>query len=117
MKITLFRPIPRPDHISMEIYADGLLKGLNALSTKNQVNQFRLNANSPIFSRTADYFRRYVLYPARAIRCQGDINHVTDYGYAFLGYFLDPRKTIVTFHDGVLFKCRSWRMKKSASRV
>jgi glycosyltransferase involved in cell wall biosynthesis len=45
-----------------------------------------------------------VNYQLRAPFVRGDVNHVVDHAYGHLLYTLDPRRTVVTFHDAIGLK-------------
>jgi glycosyltransferase involved in cell wall biosynthesis len=103
MKVSLFRAFPDIYRQSMTIYADCLLRGLNA-SEKVSAEDYLPH---PVFLQPPlRYFSQYLHYPAAAVLKQGDVNHIVDHAYAHLTHTLDTRKTVVTFHDAIWLKYR-----------
>ncbi len=89
----------------MEVYADGLSAGLRGLARREfAVNEYRPRLNGacrrlPEAANIRMRAARYLAYPRQASRCQGDLNHILDHGYAHLLSVLDPGRTVVTVHD------------------
>jgi glycosyltransferase involved in cell wall biosynthesis len=58
----------------------------------------------PLASKPAGYFDRYVRYQLAARRGGYDVAHIVDHGYAHLGFSMNPKRTVATFHDAMLLK-------------
>jgi glycosyltransferase involved in cell wall biosynthesis len=102
MKIRLFRAFPDPYRQSMTIYADQLLKGLRQIG--KTAEDF---IPKPLFLKPPlRYFSQYIHYPAAAAFHQSDVNHITDHVYSHLVCALDPKRTVITFHDAIWLKYR-----------
>jgi len=102
MKVTLFRDLKEENWPSMERYADALQAALNdQFSIFNfQTKEFVVGELNLTLSDTLNlYLTRYLYYPFKARKHQGDVNHVVDHSYGHLVYALDPKKTVVTCHD------------------
>ncbi|MDO9533585.1 MAG: glycosyltransferase family 1 protein [Deltaproteobacteria bacterium] len=101
LRIALFRNYVEDERISMEIYADGLVKAMRTYfpgrcSFKEFVPTLPKGSKAGLWGMR---LARYVRYPWQA-RCQpGRLNHIVDPGYGHLLYILDPRHTVVTVHD------------------
>ncbi len=102
MNVTLFRDLAQERWTSMDVYADGLISGLQGTAPSDW--NFRCvrpeGLPSQRFRRPALYFDRIVTYGLNARRYQGPINHILDQSYGHLLYFLNQRRSIITYHGG-----------------
>jgi glycosyltransferase involved in cell wall biosynthesis len=106
--VTLFRGYPHDNRRSMEIYSRHLIAGLRAKLPAARIRE--VVPRSPAWAGRNDHAMRvfrYVVYPWQARSKHGQINHITEAGYAHLVRRLNPDKTIVTVHD--LIPLLSWR--------
>ena len=109
--VRLFHTLPSEGRTSMEVYAAALAAALARLTNGPRVTHCRprsrlrpaLERWAPL-ARVSGYFDRYVAYQWHAWRHDADVNHIVDHGYGHLAFGLDPRRTIVTFHDAVLLR-------------
>lgn len=114
MKVTLFRTIPQERRVSMEVYADHIAKYLcPRWIAEDCLSEWTVSPNGrtrlerlPGGGKVGQYWRRYAIYQVSARRHQGDVNHIVDHGYGHLIWSLEPQRTVVTFHDAMLFKLR-----------
>ncbi len=98
MKVTLFRDMKDENWPSMEVYADGLAAALQRGDFPELLlRQFTVSSLRP--HPWGTYFSRILVYPRRARRAQGEVNHVIDHSYGHLLHLLAPTKTVVTCHD------------------
>jgi glycosyltransferase involved in cell wall biosynthesis len=101
LDITLFRNYVEDERISMEVYADGLVKAMR----RHFPGRCNFNEYVPYLPKGSKAglwgmrWARYVGYPWQARRQPGRLNHIVDPGYGHLLYILDPRRTVVTVHD------------------
>jgi glycosyltransferase involved in cell wall biosynthesis len=107
LKVSLFHTLAAEDRISMEVYARELGNALREAGV--DVVDVWPPTSSPRkerggLARARSYFDRYVRYQARASRAGSQVNHIPDHGYGHLAFGLDPRRTVVTFHDAMLLK-------------
>lgn len=123
MRVRLFHTIPGEQRTSSEVYARELANGLQGLEN-NPVTISHWRPGSPLrtaagripsLARLAGYGDRYVIYQWQARGQDGDINHIVDHGYGHLAYSLDPRRTVVTFHDPMLLKLRAGELPTTSS--
>ena len=101
LSITLFRNYVEDERISMEVYADGLVKALRThfpgrCHLKEYIPTLPKGSKPGLWGMR---LARYVRYPWQARRQPGQINHIIDPGYGHLLYILDPQRTVVTVHD------------------
>jgi glycosyltransferase involved in cell wall biosynthesis len=61
----------------------------------------------PIVRGVARHITRYGVYQWDAWGRNADVNHIVDHGYGHLAFGLDPRRTVVTFHDAMLLKLQA----------
>lgn len=104
MKVTLYKAFPDIFRQSMQLYVDELSVALKSqLAASDQVKVYLPNGMvlKPALLR---YWSQYVRYQLEASRNQGDINHILDHAYGHLVHTLDPKRTVVTFHDAIRFK-------------
>jgi glycosyltransferase involved in cell wall biosynthesis len=117
LKVRLFHTLPAEGRTSSEVYARELAAALQGLGTATvrishcqPESHWRsaLGGGPRPLSRLAGYVDRYARYQrqARAARRadRSSIDHVVDHGYGHLVFSLDPRRTLVTFHDAMLLK-------------
>jgi glycosyltransferase involved in cell wall biosynthesis len=101
LRITLFRDYVEDGRLSMEVYADGLVKAMRT-HFPGRCNFNEYTPTLPGGSKAGLWgmrLARYVRYPWQARGRSGRINHVVDPSYGHLLYVLDPRRTVVTVHD------------------
>jgi len=92
MKVTLFKTLEN-EAKSMEIYSDNITKGV---SKDIEIKHYRPEMLHFKFGRL---ITRFFIYPFKARKQQGDINHIIDQTYGHLTMMLNKKKTIVTCHD------------------
>ena len=116
MKIKIFKAFVDSYRESMTLYADSLLKALQ--KTMNGSGRAEAFFPSIAFSkpRLLRYLSQYGIYQIAAPFAQGDVNHIIDHSYAHLLYTLDPRRTVVTFHDAIWLKVRHGACEAEPSR-
>lgn len=114
LEITLFRGFPEDNRLSMDIYADGLRRALQAsCSERCRVFEYRPSLLPwPRFARGSRgplrmRLSRFAAYPCQALQQRGKINHIVEQGYGHLLYVVNPQRTVVTVHD--LIPLLSWR--------
>jgi glycosyltransferase involved in cell wall biosynthesis len=104
----MFHTLAAEGRLSTEVYARELGKALRQAGVDViDVWPPRDSTNGkPVkgLARARSYFDRYVRYQVRASRAGSQVNHVPDHGYGHLAFSLDPRRTVVTFHDAMLLK-------------
>jgi len=100
MKVTLFRDLKEENWPSMHRYADALASGLRMMNEELRIKEYTVKRRDLTSSDAPNlYLTRYLYYPLKARKHQGDINHIVDHSYGHLVYALDPKKTVVTCHD------------------
>lgn len=104
MQITLFRAFPDPYRKSMQVYADHVRDGVRALLGKGENLAEYLPRRVRLQPRVARLWDQYVGYQMDVRGAQGDVNHIIDHSFGHLAHSLDPRRTVVTFHDATVFK-------------
>jgi glycosyltransferase involved in cell wall biosynthesis len=87
----------------MEIYADNLVAEMRRQPDAPIVETFPTVARRAS-GRLARYLNRYVVYQGEAWAKKADVHHVLDHSYGHLALGLDPRRTVVTFHDATLIR-------------
>jgi glycosyltransferase involved in cell wall biosynthesis len=103
MRVNHYRTLPSEVSASMEVYADRLSAALQVQPAAPIVESFP-TAAPMARSRLAHYLNRYAVYPGEAWAKKADVHHILDHSYGHLGFGLDPRRTVVTFHDAILLK-------------
>jgi len=111
MIIRLFHTLPGEGRTSMEVYARQLAAALVDTSNDLTVDHYAAGGRlrtaagrlGPL-ARLAGYVDRYGAYQWCVRGQDADVNHVVDHGYGHLAFSLDPRRTVVTFHDAVLLR-------------
>jgi len=107
MKINIFPDYKQEGWLSMEVYAESLIRALKGLKIRDlKVKTFlalpKFSSFFPKEKKKARYFFRYVINPFFAFFNQGDVNHIIDQAYTPLLLSLNHRKTIVTCHDLII---------------
>lgn len=113
MRVALLRDFPDEQWRSIEIYSDRLIAALRTLAPTVTFVEVGLTAwawpdlRIPMpYGRRASlrtlgiYLARWMRYPLALRRINADIYHILDNSYGHLAFFLDPRRTIVTYHSG-----------------
>ena len=111
----MFHTIPEEGRTSSEVYARELSAALLALAPPDlDLRHFRPKgrlrrrlATVPPAAKVGGYLDRYLVYQWRARARRADVYHLVDHGYGHLGFSLDRRQTIATFHDAMLLKFRA----------
>jgi glycosyltransferase involved in cell wall biosynthesis len=111
MLVRLFHTLASEGRTSMEVYARQLAAALPGVANGLTVDHWRVSGRlrgaasrlGPL-APLAGYVDRYGLYQWCVRGKDADVNHVVDHGYGHLGFSLNPRRTVVTFHDAVLLK-------------
>ncbi len=115
MKVGMFHTIPEEGRTSSEVYARELTAALSALAPPDlELRHYRpkgefrrrLRGAGPA-ARMGGYLDRYLVYQWRSRARRADVYHLVDHGYGHLGFSLDRRRTIATFHDAMLLKFRA----------
>lgn len=96
----------------MEVYGRELTKALrrivedpNAIADWEPGDQLsRVASRVAPLMVPARYLQRYIAYQWRVRSLNAEINHIVDHGYGHLAFSLNPRRTVVTFHDAMLLK-------------
>jgi glycosyltransferase involved in cell wall biosynthesis len=111
VRVRLFHTLPSEGRTSSEVYAHELGQALRALpEAAADITDFPALAGAgsaghgPISGPVRRYADRYLHYQWQARRRSADVNHIVDHGYGHLAFSLDPRRTVVTFHDALLLK-------------
>jgi glycosyltransferase involved in cell wall biosynthesis len=99
-----YRTIAGEGRTSMEVYADNLARALAAQPAAPTVEAVDVSGHPAGRSRLRRYIDRYLRYQLRAWGARADVHHILDHGYGHLGFGLEPRRTLVTFHDAMLLK-------------
>jgi len=121
MKISLFRVIDEERWFSQIVYADRLADGLQRIlpggwdATERSVRYRYLLppvslrvGKQELTARKGQLLVLRYYYGLKSRFLQGDLNHVADNSYGHLIHFMDPAKTIVTFHGGTPVTWRQW---------
>ena len=113
MRVALLRDLAEENWPSMEVYADRLAWGLRKVAPEVEVIEVRVPAwvwgdwwlPTP-YGRRASlrtlglYLSRWLRYLLALRKVQADLYHILDNSYGHLALFLDPRRTVVTYHSG-----------------
>lgn len=107
MKAFILKAFPDSYRQSMKLYAECLQKTLQPILESGE--QTGLYEPKRVFLSPFPlrWWSQYADYPAQCSSLKADIFHITDHVYSHLVRHLDPRKTIVTFHDAVGFNSKS----------
>ncbi len=110
MQICHFKAFPDAYRQSMTLYGQSLKSALGPLLAKGESVQDYLPGFICLRPALSRYVSQYLGYQAAAFFSQGDVNHILDHSYAHLLYSINPKKTVVTFHDAIWLenKNRSW---------
>lgn len=103
MRVNHYRTIPSEISASMEVYADNLKAMLQLQPAAPIVESFPTFAHRAR-GRLARHLNRYVVYQGEIWARKADVHHILDHSYGHLAFGLDPRRTVVTFHDAILLK-------------
>lgn len=110
VKIAILRREPGFS-FSMDVYADGLVRGLKAVRPDWQITELqpdldlnRTSSNAYI-NGLKKYYERYWNYPNTAKRYDADLFHVIDHSDGHLAYWLSKtgKPVVVTCHDLINF--------------
>jgi glycosyltransferase involved in cell wall biosynthesis len=111
----MFHTIPGEGQTSSEVYGQELAEGLQRIgngeidlthwTTSGRLRR-AAGAVRPL-ARAAGYVDRYVIGQWRARGQDADVNHIIEHGYSHLAFSLNPRRTVVTFHDAILSKLQA----------
>jgi glycosyltransferase involved in cell wall biosynthesis len=87
---------------SMEVYAEGLTRGLAGIvNVSSKVHQWPnpLSPTGRYAAVLALYWRRFVAYPRMLMVPQSDVYHILDHSYSHLIRRLPAERTVITCHD------------------
>jgi glycosyltransferase involved in cell wall biosynthesis len=92
---------------SMDVYADGLIQGLQTIQPSWEITEFSPNILPSAHSQKTwihgiqKYYERYWNYPLRLMQQNVDLFHVIDHSDGHLLYWLNrlPQPTVITCHD------------------
>ncbi len=115
MRVRIFHTIPGEGRTSSEVYARELAEGLRRVGDGEiEISHWATSgplrrAAGPVrpLARVGGYVDRYLIGQWRARGRDADVNHIIEHGYSHLAFSLDPRRTVVTFHDTMLSKLRA----------
>jgi glycosyltransferase involved in cell wall biosynthesis len=115
VKIVLFRAFRDPYRTSMTLYADALERRVRPWLAADETLVSDELPSPRIDGGWRRYWDQYIRYQGYVKTHAGDVNHIVDHGYGHLVNNLRPERTIVTFHDAVVFKVPgvSWRTRRS----
>lgn len=106
MKIAILRRSPGIAY-SMDVYADALIEGLNAVRPHWEIiekfpnNPVQENRTNSLVKGAQKYYQRYWQYPQHIQNCAADIFHIIDHSDGYLVNWLkqENRPVVVTCHD------------------
>lgn len=113
--LTLYRDFIEDNRLSMEVYADNLVRSLNLIAGDSiNVNHYRPLIPEWMVKYKVSHaikirFARYFSYPITARKNQGAINHIIDQSYAHLLNVIDSTRSVITVHD--LIPLLAWKGK------
>ena len=122
MRVRMFHTIPAEGRTSSEVYARELAEALRRMEPAT-VDLTHWTASSRMRSaagslqplaRLAGYIDRYVIGQWRARGQDADVNHIIEHGYGHLAFSLESRRTVVTFHDAMVFKLQTRELPTDA---
>lgn len=92
------------ESISMDVYADGLVKALRELYPEWEVleaypRSTGIKETSSILHGLRKYYEKFLRYPLKLRQHKADVYHVVDQSYAHLVYWLQDASVVVTCHD------------------
>jgi len=108
VKVAILRRAPGAS-FSMDVCADGLIRGLRAVRPSWEIVELRPEGGGKrtrsLIAGLQKYYRRYWQYPRRARRCDADLFHVIDHSDGHLVRWLSQtcQPTVVTCHDLINF--------------
>jgi len=111
----MFHTIPGEGRISSEVYAGELVEGLRRIGNgRVEVSHWtasgrlrRAAGSVQALARVAGCIDRYVIGQWQARGHDADVNHIIEHGYGHLAFSLNPRRTVVTFHDAIVSKLQA----------
>jgi glycosyltransferase involved in cell wall biosynthesis len=115
MRVRMFHTIPGEGRTSSEVYGQELAEGLQRVGN-GEIDLTHWTTSGPLrratgaaqpLARAAGYVDRYLIGQWKARGQDADVNHIIEHGYSHLAFSLDPRRTVVTFHDAVLSKLQA----------
>lgn len=104
MHVAILRRVP-DFSASMDVYADGLVKGLKTVRPSWIVSELHpaapKNAAIKSLSGVQKYYERYWRYPNRLRQVRADIFHIIDHSDGYISGWLhrDQKPNVVTCHD------------------
>jgi glycosyltransferase involved in cell wall biosynthesis len=115
VRVRMFHTIPGEGRTSSEVYAGELAAGLRhigngAVDLTHWTPSGRLRhaaGSVQPLARIAGYIDRYLIGQWQAKGRDADVNHIIEHGYGHLAFSLDPRRTVVTFHDAMVSKLQA----------
>ncbi len=107
MRVAIVRRAPRASY-SMDVYADGLVKGLKTVRPDWELVQIvpeQHQQGNSLFNGLNKYYQRYWNYPQYVKKHDVDIFHVIDHSDGHIAYWLKDtgKPVVVTCHDLVNF--------------
>ena len=108
VRIAILRREPKVS-FSMDVYANGLVKGLRARRPDWEIVELQprrtLSTANPWRAGLQKYYQRYWQYPQSVCQQQVDLFHVVDHSDGHLAYWLSKtnKPTVVTCHDLINF--------------
>lgn len=121
MKVALLRNCAEEGWLSIEVYADHLLHELSRIAPNIEWVNIQIPAwdwsdiriptpyGRPASLRTLGiYLSRWIRYPLALRHIRPDVYHILDNSYGHLAFFLDPKRTVVTFHSSTPTAWRQW---------
>jgi len=115
VRVCMFHTILGEGRTSSEVYSQELAEGLQRtgngkIDLTHWTTSGRLRraaaAVQPL-ARVAGYVDRYLIGQWQARGQDADVNHIIEHGYSHLAFSLDPRRTVVTFHDAMIPKLQA----------
>jgi glycosyltransferase involved in cell wall biosynthesis len=113
IQVALLRDLPEENWSSIAIYSDQLIRNLRAQAPEIDFVEVQVPlwkfpaARIPMpYGRAASlrtlglYLTRWVRYPLALRRVRADVYHILDNSYGHLAFFLDRRRTVITYHGG-----------------
>ena len=113
MKVVVVRAFPDPYRMSMERYANDVVRRVGRIMDVGESIDSVAMPTPRLRSGPGRYWDQYVRYERYAREHAGDVNHIVDNGYGHLTSSLPPWRTVVTFHDAVVSKLPGvgWRTR------
>jgi glycosyltransferase involved in cell wall biosynthesis len=126
VRVALFHTLSSEGRVSMGVYARELGDAIERTASGRVVLEHRFPAipswqqqlaKVRLVGRAAGYLSRYYTYQRQVRRPSADVSHIVDHGYGHLAFSLDPRRTVVTFHDAVLLRLQAGELRVPGSTV